>query len=83
MQYWKYVVIFSILLTAYIITLSANSYTVAPTWMYAQHGYLPWKNQYQDIEKRFDWDYSRYHFGHDQIVQMNRNYIDALRQSKE
>ena len=47
--------------------------------MYAQHGYLPWKNQYPDVEKRFDWDYDQYHYGHDQIVQLNRNYIDALR----
>jgi hypothetical protein len=81
LQYWKWVGVFIIVLIAYTYVINAYNHTVAPTWMYAQHGYLPWKNQNTGVEKRFKWDYSRYHYGHDQIVQMNRNYIDALRQS--
>jgi len=80
---WKWVGLFSIILILYTLTISLFNYTVAPTWMYAQNGYLPWKNQYPDVEKRFDWDYSQFHYGHDQIIQMNRNYIDALRQSEK
>lgn len=77
--YWKWVGVFTIVLIAYIFVLNAYNYTVAPTWMYAQQGYLPWKNQYPDVEKRFNWDYSRYHFGHDQIDQINRHYIVTIR----
>ena len=79
----KWVFIFSLALIFYILFLCVTNQTVAPTWMYSQNGYLPWKNQQPEVEKRFNWDYSRFHYGHDQIVQLNRNYIDALRQSDE
>jgi len=79
--YWKWVGVYILVLMGYIFVLSAYNYTVAPTWIYAQKGYLPWKIQYPDVEKRFDWDYKRYHYGGDQIVAFNTIYINALNQT--